>query len=122
MAMADHLRPQILIDNALLITLTDLEVNGVSGAQAVETLLGLTGKTPGAKRLNISATATVPLGGPEFDAASAVANGTFHEVQVPQGSKTIVSQGWIDEFAFKGSVGNNATYDFKYTGDFPAPE
>lgn len=119
--MQDHLRVSCLIDNVFQTTLSDLEVNGESGAQAVETLLGLAGKTPGNAKLDMSGTLTVPVTGPETDIAGSVARGSYHEVQIPIGDKTIVSQGWFDSFSLKGSVGSSTTYSFKYTGDFPPP-
>jgi len=119
--MQDHLRVGCLIDSVFQTTLSDLEVNGESGAQSVETLLGLAGKTPGNSKLDISGTLTVPVTGPETDFAGHVARGTYHEIQIPIGDKTIITQGWFESFSFKGSVGSATTYSFKFTGDFPEP-
>lgn len=112
----------LLIDSVFLVTATDIEANGQSGAQVVETLLGLSGKTPGAKRLELSATLTVPVSGPEFDAFAATANGTYHEIQIPLGPKTLISQGWINDCSVKGSTGGSTAYSFNFIGELNPPD
>lgn len=112
----------LLVDGVRQVKASEITVNGQSGAQAVETLEGLVGKTPGSKRLEISAKWALPITGMEFDVATATANGTYHEIQIPVGSKTIVSQGWFQEFNLGGSVNANTEVGAQFVGSLDAPE
>lgn len=122
MALQDHLRMTLLVDGVRQVSLSNIQVNGQSGAQAVETLEGLVGKTPGSKRLEVSGTWALPITGMEFDVASAVASGTYHELQIPVGSKTLVSQGWFQDFGAQGSVNANTEVTAQFIGELNAPE
>jgi hypothetical protein len=122
MAMNDHQRMSLLVDTVLQITVHDVSVNGDSGAQAVKTLVqGLAGKTPGAKMLEIEGKWSLPVSGMEFDVATACANGTYHELQIPLGSKTLVTKGWWQTWSVQGSVDSNTEIGAKFTGTFDAP-
>lgn len=122
MALQDHLRMTILVDGVRQVKITNIQVNGQSGAQAVETLDGLAGKTPGSKRLEVSGTWAVPITGTEFDVATAVANGTYHQIQIPVGAKTIVSDGWFQDFNMQGSVNSNTETGAQFIGELNPPE
>lgn len=121
-AFQDHLRVTVLIDGVRQIKATNIQVNGQSGAQAVETLDGLTGKTPGSKRVEMSITSAVPISGPEFDFATAVADGTYHEIQFPLGAKTIVAQGWFQDYSVQGSVNANTEISANFVGELKKPQ
>jgi hypothetical protein len=110
MALSDHMRMAVVVDGVFQVTVQDVQVNGTSGNQVVETLQGLAGKTPGSKMLTITGKWSVPITGLETDLMTAVANGTYHELQIPVGSQTIVSSGWFDEFTLGGSTGQSTEF------------
>jgi len=122
MALNDHLRLTVLVDGVRQVKLSGVTVNGQSGAQAVETLEGLAGKTAGSGRLEITANWAVPITGFEFDVAEAVAEGTYHELQIPVGSKSIVSQGWFDSFDLGQSTNANTELGAQFIGELNPPE
>jgi hypothetical protein len=122
MALIDHLELRCLIDGVVQVRLTNLSVNGQSGQQAVETLSGLSGFTGGPKRLEISGTWSVPLGGPEFDVVEATAVGSYHDVQVPYGNKSIVSRGKFTSCGLSRSTGAATECTGTFEGSFEKPE
>lgn len=122
MALDNHLRLTLLVDGVMQVKLTNVQVNGQSGAQAIETLEGLAGKTDGSRSLEITGNWAVPTSGLEFDVVSAVANGTFHELQVPVGAKSIVSEGWFDTFGLSQSTGANTETTATFRGELNPPE
>jgi hypothetical protein len=117
MALSDHLRLALLIDGVFQIKPSSVSINGESGAQAVETLEGLAGKTQGSGRCTISVSGAVPLGGLEFDCVSALSQGTYHEMQVPLGGKSYVGNGWINSASVSQSVNANTEYSFEWIGE-----
>ena len=122
MALQDHLRLACLIDGVFQVKVSNIEVNGDSGAQAVETLEGLAGKTPGSKKLEISGTWAVPIGGLEFDFFTAAAVGTYHEVQIPVGAKTIISKGWFQTAGIGQGVNASTEAKMTFIGEFEPPQ
>ncbi len=122
MALSDHMRMAVLIDGVFQTTVQDVQVNGTSGNQIVETLQGLAGKTPGSKMLTITGKWAVPVTGLETGLIAAVANGSYHEIQVPVGEETIVSSGWFDEFTLGGSTGQSTEFSATFKGELNAPE
>lgn len=120
--LGDHLRMSLLVDSVLQLEVNEVSVNGQSGAQAVKALSGLVGKTPGTPMIEIEGKWGVPVSGMEFDVASACANGTYHELQIPVGNKTIVSKGWWDTFGLSGSNDNNTELSAKFTGTLVPPQ
>lgn len=122
MALSDHLKLSILIDGVFQASIQDVKVNGKSGAQAVNTLQGLAGKTPGSKSLSITGKWAVPLSGLEFNAIQSTAEGTFHEIQIPVGAQTIVSSGWFDEFDLSGATDQSTEFNATFMGELNAPE
>lgn len=123
MALFEHQRMSLLVDSVLQVTVHDVSVNFDSGAQAVKTLVqGLAGKTPGAKMLEIEGKWALPVSGLEFDVLTACANGTYHELQIPVGNKTIVSKGWWQTAGVQGSVDSNTEVSAKFTGTYDAPQ
>lgn len=122
MRLEDHLKLGVRIDGTKQVKLSNISVNMQSNAQRVETLEGLAGKTPGSRSLEITATWAVPLGGPEFDIATAASLGTYHDVQIPYGDKTIASRGWFQDAGLSQSTGASTECTATYVGSFDPPE
>lgn len=118
MATQDHLTLTVMIDGVIQAKLTNVSVNGDSGAQAVQTLQGLAGKTQGSGQLELSGTWAVPVNGLEFDVWSAAANGSYHDVQIPVGTKSIVSKGWFQTAGLSQSVNANTEATATFIGTF----
>lgn len=116
--MRDHLRLAVLVDGVYQLKITNVTINGTSGAQAVETLEGLAGKSPGSGRVEIDATWAVEIGGPEVNVWDFTAEGSYHEVQIPVGSKSVISQGWFDSAGFSQSVNAATEMPAKFIGEF----
>lgn len=119
MALRDHLKIKILIDTVVQVEVTNVDITLDSGAQKVETLEGLVGKTPGATSIEISGKWAVPTGGLEFDFISAANNGSYHEIQIPVGAKTIVTQGWFQQATLGGGVNANTEAGMQFVGAKP---
>lgn len=122
MVLTDHLRMTLLVDGVLQVELTNIKVNGKGGSQAVETLQGLAGRTPGSPSLTISGTWAVPITGFEFDIFTAAATGSLHELQIPVGAKSIISKGWFDDCGISQSVNQSTECEATFMGSFTAPE
>lgn len=117
MALQDHLKLACLVDGVFQIELSQIEINGESGAQAVETLQGLAGKTEGSGRTEITATWAVPIGGMEFDVHSAQAVGSYHTVQIPLGDKSYIGTGWFQNSSVGQSVNANTEARATWIGE-----
>lgn len=115
---ADYLRLAVLLDGGYQAQVTSITANGVSGAQAVELLEGLAGKTPGPKRVNVNMSVAVPTGGLEFDGWSACSNGTYHTLQIPVGAKSIIGNCWVDTCDLSGSTGANTEFSMSFVMEF----
>jgi len=122
MALEDHLRLKLLIDGVFQIKLSTIKVSFSSGAQEVDTLEGLAGKTPGSGKVKITGSGAVPLGGPEFDYPTAVKQGTYHSLQVPFGVKSYIGNGWFDSAELGQSVNQSTEISFEWTGEFADPK
>ncbi len=120
--LEDHLKLTLLLDGVAQVKITNVSVNGSSGAQAVETLQGLAGKTPGSKRLEVTGNWAVALNGLEFDFFTAAALGTYHDVQIPVGAKSIISRGWFDTSGISQGVGSSTEATATFMGEFNPPE
>lgn len=120
--LEDHIKLQLLLDGVAQVKVTNISVNGTSGAQAVETLQGLAGKTPGSKKLEISGNFAVALQGLEFDFFTACAQGTYHDLQIPIGSKSIISRGWFDTSGISQGVNAATEATATFIGSFDPPE
>jgi hypothetical protein len=117
------LRDYILIDGQFQAEASNISVNGQSGAQAVETIAnGLSGKTPGSKRIEFALTSAVPTGGMEFDFVQACSDGAYHEVQIVYGAKTIVSKGWFQDFSLGQSTNASTEASANFIGTFEVPK
>lgn len=97
--MEDFSNLSVVVDGDYLAKVTGVQKRTESGQLAVDLLNeGLGGFTPGSGRVRITISYSVPIGGAEFDFATAVAEGEYHTVQVPVGSKTYVGLGkFIDD-------------------------
>lgn len=118
----DHLRLAVLIDGVFQASVTNVEINGQSGAQAVETLQGLAGKTPGSARVEISGTWAVPIGGLEFDFLGAALRGEYHTIQVPLGDKAYIGNGWFQDAGVSQGTGSNTEAKMNWVGEPNPPE
>jgi hypothetical protein len=122
MALEDHLRLKLLVDGVFQIKLSTIKVSFDSGAQEVDTLEGLAGKTPGSGKVKITGTGAVPLGGPEFDYPTAVKVGSYHSLQVPFGVKSYIGNGWFQTAELGQSVNQSTEIQFEWTGEFAEPK
>jgi len=116
--LQDHLRLALLVDGVQQIKASDISLKCDGKNQPVETLEGLAGKTGGSGMVTITGTCAIPLGGPEFDFESAVANGTYHTLQVPLGVKSYIGNGWFEDAEVSGSVGKSTEMRFTWMGEF----
>jgi hypothetical protein len=123
LAQKDYLRLAALIDGQFQAEATSISINGQSGAQAVETIAnGLSGKTPGSPRIEFALTSAVPTGGMEFDFVEATRAGTYHEVQLVYGTKTIVSKGWFQDFSLSQSTNASTETSGNFVGTYELPK
>ena len=122
MALRDHARLVLLIDGVYQVSCSGIDISLDSGAQRVDTLEGLAGKTPGAKSLEISGTWAVPIGGLEFDFATAMAEGSYHEIQIPVGGKSIVAKGWFQSGKIGQSTNASTEASATFIGEFEKPQ
>lgn len=112
----DHLRLAMLVDGVFQVSCSSVEISFDSGAQPVKTLEGLAGKTQGSKMIEISGNWAVPIGGLEFNFVDAIANGTYHEVQIPIGAKSIIAKGWWQSGKLSQSVDANTEASATFSG------
>lgn len=122
MALNDHLRLSCLIAGTYQTEMSQITCNGQSGAQAVETLIGLVGKTDGSKRLEITANFAVPIGGPEFDFWGTLSKGQYVDFQVEMGGKSLVSKGWLQEVTTGQSTNANTELTCHFIGELNEPQ
>lgn len=109
MALEEYLTLSVLIDGRFQAKITNIEVTLDGGRIEVETLEGLVGYTQGNKKLNFTGKWVVPKGGPEFDFVEAIALGTFHDITIPYGVKSLFSEGFFKEGGL--SQGLNASLE-----------
>jgi hypothetical protein len=122
MAIQKFLRMKVLIDGVTQVLLQNVTVNWDTAKQRVDVLKGMAGFTPGAKSVTISATSAVYQSGPEFDSFASGANDDVHEVQVPYGRKTIISEGWIQSGSIGQSTNASTETSFEFVGTYNPPK
>lgn len=122
MAIERFAQLQVLVDGVTQLLLQDVTLTWDPQKQPVETMRGLAGFTPGAKRLTLQATSAIRLSGPEFDAYASAAGDVQHEIQFPYGTKTIVSEGEITGGSMSQSVNSSAQIQFEFTGTMNPPK
>lgn len=120
--MQNGLKLRLLVDGVhqLLQSEIQLQIDGQN--QPLEVLEGLVGFTNGSGRVTITGTAIVPRGGPEFDYVTAVAERSFHDLQVPLGQKSYIDNGLFDQATLGASTGKGTEISFTWIGGFSAPK
>jgi len=116
--LQDHLRLALLIQGVFQVKPSSIECEWDSGAQRVDTLEGLAGKTPGSGNFTINATGAVPTSGPEYDYFTACQDGRYVDMQVPFGTKSYIGNGWFQTAGIGQSVGQNTEFKFQWVGEF----
>ena len=114
----DGLKLKLLVNGVQQVTATEisLEIDGKN--QLLETLEGVVGKTPGSGQVTITSTCIVPIGGQEFDYVAAVQQGTYHDLQIPLGTKSYIGNGYFDKASVSQSVGKPTEVNFTWIGAF----
>ena len=120
--LQDHLRLKLLVNGVSQIETSSISVEFDSGAQRVDTLEGLAGKTPGSGSVTINVTSAVPIGGPEFDYEGACVRGDYVDMQVPFGAESYIGTGWFQTAQVSQSVNANTEIQFTWIGQFAEPE
>ena len=120
--LQDHLRLKLLVNGVFLVTPSSISVEFDSGAQRVDTLEGLAGKTPGSGSVTINCTCAVPLGGPEADFFENCVEGAYADLQVPFGAKSYIGTGWYQTAQISQSVNANTEVQFTWMGQLTKPE
>lgn len=120
MVLQQFLRLTVYVDGVTQLLLKDVTVDGDLQLQDVETMTGLVGFTPGAKRINISCTSAVRQSGPEFDP---IADGgedsiIIRELLIPYGAKTIVTEGVVKTWSLSNGVNQSTDLGFQFTGTY----
>lgn len=120
MALDQFARLTVYVDGVSQLLLQDVTVDGDLQLQDVETMAGLAGFTPGSKRINISCTSALRQSGPEFDA---IADGggdsiVVREIQIPYGTKTIVTEGVVKTWSLNAGVNQSTQFGFQFTGTY----
>jgi hypothetical protein len=114
--LQDHLRLTCLVDGKRQLELSKIDGKLVTKSQAIETLEGLVGKTPGSGQVTVNLSGAIPASGPEFDYWSAAAKGTYHTIQIPVGSKSYIGNGWFDDSDLTQSVNGPAEISATWIG------
>lgn len=122
MAIERFLRMNILIDGETQVLLQNGTVNWDTKKVPVNTMSGLVGFSPGPKGVTISAESAVRVSGPEFDAFESGANDLQHEITVPYGTKSIVTEGEIMSGSITGSVESATSHSFEFMGTYNPPK
>lgn len=120
--LSDHLRLKLLIDGVFQVKPQSISVSLDSGAQKVDTLEGLAGKTPGSGEAKITGTCAVPLGGPEYDFFTSCVDGSYHSMQVPFGVKSYIGNGWFQTAEISQSTNASTDFKFDWIGEFALPK
>jgi hypothetical protein len=122
MAIERYLTLTVLIDGVTQVELQNVEINADPKLVPVETMRGLAGFTPGAKVITVSATSAVRISGPEFDAIDSAFEGNVHELNIPYGTKSIVTEGQITSSGLSGSVNSATETKFEFMGTYNKPK
>lgn len=122
MALTDGLNLVCMIDGLAQADLTQVSANVDNGAIDLETFEGFVGATSGVRKLEVSANWSVKLNGLSFDFLTAIANKSYHDVQIPVGSKSIISRGYFKSGSISRSVNAATEASATFIGTFEAPE
>jgi hypothetical protein len=116
MALFQGLRLHLIIDGIQQITQTEISADFDSNNQPLETLEGLVGFTPGAKRVTITGSQVVPVGGLEFDFVAASDDQGVHSMQIPIGQKSYIGDGVFSKCTVSQSTGKATEVQFTWVG------
>lgn len=122
MALKDHLALVGLIDGVYQAKATQWSATFNSGAQRVDTLEGFAGKTPGSGSIEITGNWAVEIGGVEVDIFTYCAEGSYHEIQIPAGTKSIISQGYFDTAGISQSTNASTEATATFIGELQPPQ
>lgn len=117
-----YLTLPVIINGLTQLELQNVQVDGDGQWQDVDTMRGLSGFTAGSGRINIQCTSAVRQSGPEFDAVAACKSGVTIEIQIPYGTKTIVTEGIIKTWTLSGAVNQSTEHGFQFTGTYNEPK
>lgn len=117
MALNDHLALKGLIDGVFQVKATQWQATMNSGAQRVDTLEGFAGKTPGSGDIQITANWAVEIGGLEVPLFDYVAEGSYHEIQIPLGTKSLITQGYFDTAGISQSTNASTEATATFMGE-----
>lgn len=120
--MKEHLQLRAVIDGRIQAKATSISVELDGKRVPVETLEGLDGYTSGPGQLSITANWAIEKGGPEFDFVDAIAIGSFHDVQIPYGKKTIATKGYFTNGGLSQSVGASTEGTATFIGKLNPPK
>lgn len=122
MAIKRYLVLTALINGVSQVELQNVTVNFDGKKTAVDTKRGFSGFTPGAKMITISFESAVPMSGPEFDPVEAAEGSDVYQVQVPYGTKTILSEGEFTSGSISGGVNDSTKLGFEFQGTYNKPK
>lgn len=122
MATERHLVLAVTINGVMQVKLQNVSINFDSKKVAVDTMRGFAGFTPGPKSISITFDSAVSQSGPEFDPIEAAEGSDTYEVQIPIGTKTIVSQGEFMSGSLSGGVGESTKLSFEFQGTYNKPK
>ena len=117
MALVEHARLAILIDQTYLVEMTSIEMVTNSGQQRVDTLEGLAGFSPGSGDVSVSGNFAIPIGGTEYPFQENCTNGVYTTVQIPIGAKNYVGTGKFMDVNVSQSVNGSVEGSFNWTGE-----
>jgi hypothetical protein len=121
MSFTDGLKLRLLIDGVHQIMASDVSLELDGQNQPLATLEGLVGKTPGSGQATITGTSVVQIGGPEYDFLASIVEGSYHDLQVPYGTKSYLGTGWFDKATLSQSTGKSTDFQFTWMGEFAKP-
>ncbi len=113
---------RLLVDGVHQLLQSDIQLQVDGQNQPLEVIEGLVGFTHGPGRVTITGTGVVPRGGPEFDYVDAAARRSFHDLQVPYGTKSYIGNGLFDQATLGASTGKGTEISFTWIGEFTPPK
>lgn len=112
----------VIIDGVSQVRLKDATISFDSKKQPIETVQGFAGFSAGAKSLTLEFSAAIPVGGPEFDVFAAAEGSTQYTVQIPYGTKTIVSEGEFLSGSISGATNSPTEIKGSFMGTYNKPK
>jgi hypothetical protein len=112
----------VYINSVSQVELQQVTLNWDPKKVPVKTRRGLSGFTKGPGEVTVSFKSAVPMGGPEFDPIEAAASDDEYRVQLPYGTKSIISEGQFMEGSLEGAIEGIAELGFSFMGTFNKPK